>query len=168
MDTLERTTELLSTRTAFEAETIAEALRQRGISAQAVDAQNAQLWAGAFGGAKVLVLVRQHEAAKAALEEIRREAQNIDWSQTDAGGADDDVEDSDSASSRRARRRHRRAALTLAMVIVPVGFIVLSRGTLQHNPLVQIIGGTLLALALAIWIIVQNAGREDSQGSPRG
>lgn len=158
-DDRERTLELVSTRTGFEAEAIAAALRERGINAQTIDSQNAELWGGSMGTAKVVVLERDALAARAALEDIRSDARRIDWEAVDVG---------EGPSTLTARRRHHRAALTLAFLLLPVGFIIISHGTLRHNPMVQLIGGTLMTLSIAIALIVYNARQRERGEAGRG
>ena len=84
-DSDESTAVLITTRSAFEAETVAAALRQRGMAAQAVDTVTTALWAGAVGGAKVLVYQRELEDAKALLKAIRAEGAAVDWDTADVG-----------------------------------------------------------------------------------
>lgn len=129
---------LATTRSAFEAETIAAALRHRGFAAQAVDTASAQVWSGAIGSAKVLVYERDLEAARDELRRIRAEGAAVDWDSADLGEQFD------------AERPTSRFTWTTVLVLVLVGLVVVSAGTRRADPVVQAIGGAALLLALVI------------------
>ncbi len=134
----ESTTVLVTTQTAFEAETIAAALRDRGMAAQAVNTATTQLWAGAVGGAKVLVYQRELEAARAMLKTIRAEGAAVDWDGTDLG-PDFDAEPQSS-----------RSTWTIVLILVAIGLTVLSMGMTRHDAVLQGLGVCALVLAAII------------------
>lgn len=129
---------LATTRTAFEAETIAAALRHRGFAAQAVDTASAQVWSGAIGSAKVLVYERDLDAARDELRRIRSEGAAVDWDSTDLGEQFD------------AERPSSRFAWTTVLLLVLAGLVVVSAGTNRGDPVIQTIGGAALLLAIVI------------------
>jgi hypothetical protein len=134
----ESTAVLITTRTAFEAETIAAALRDRGMAAQAINTATTQLWAGAIGGAKVLVYQRELDDAKAMLRTIRAEGAAVDWDGTDLG-PDFDTEPASS-----------RSTWTIVLILVFIGLGVLSAGVSRHDPVLQALGVCALVLAAII------------------
>lgn len=74
---------LLSTRTEFEGETIAEALRARGIPA-VVHATSAHIlpWPSPnFASVRVVVQAGRLDEARRLLDDVRKEAAGIDWNQ---------------------------------------------------------------------------------------
>jgi hypothetical protein len=73
-----------------EAAAIVTALSERGIEANIVGGFTAGFIAEAPGYVRVLVKQRDLEAAKAALEEIVIEHDNIDWSKVDVGDPEDE------------------------------------------------------------------------------
>jgi hypothetical protein len=79
---------LVQVSTDWEAGLIAEALRHRGIDAEVAGALTSQFRAEAPGLVRVIVPHAQLERARAALEEQKREASDIDWSQVDVGDSD--------------------------------------------------------------------------------
>ena len=144
----ERTVVIAETRTAFEAETIAAALRERGVDARVFDSATTQAWGMAISGvsgAKVVVLEHQADEARKAMEEVRVESASIDW---------DAVELGDDPSVQRLTQvaKARRWVWTVMMLLVPAGFIVLSVGIHGGDPMVKILGGVLLATALVMGI----------------
>jgi Putative prokaryotic signal transducing protein len=143
----ERTSPVASTRTVFEAEAIAAALQARGINARVVDAANAALWSGTFGGAKVIVLEHDKSAAAEALRELRTERDSIDWDQVDVGAPGPDKREGEST---RQQREHRRWSWTAAVLLMPIGFMLLAAGAGRGDPLLQMLGGALLVGSLVI------------------
>ncbi len=144
----ERTVVIAETRTAFEAETIAAALRERGVDARVLDGATTQAWGMAISGVsgvKVVVLEHQVEAARKAMEEVRVESASIDW---------DAVELGHDPSVQRLTQvaKSRRWVWTVIMLLVPAGFIVLSVGIHRGDSMVKILGGVLLATALVMGI----------------
>ncbi len=142
----EHTTVVAETRTAFEAETIAAALRERGIDARVFDAATATAWGMSLtgiNGVKVAVLEHEADAAKRALEEIRVESASIDWDQVDLG-SDPSVQRLTQVS------RSRRWVWTLVILLVPAAFIVLTIGVQRGDLILKTIGGVLLAAALVM------------------
>ena len=144
----ERTVVIAETRTAFEAETIAAALRERGVDARVLDSATTQAWGMAIGGVsgvKVVVLEHEVERARKAMEEVRVDSASIDWDGVDLG-SDPSVQRLTQVS------KSRRWVWTVVMLLVPAGFIVLSVGIHRADPMVKILGGVLLAGALVMGI----------------
>jgi hypothetical protein len=144
----ERTVVIAETRTAFEAETIAGALRERGVDARVLDAATTQAWGMAISGVsgvKVVVLGHEVEAARLAMEEIRVESASIDWDAVDLG-SDPNVERLGQVS------RSRRWVWTVMLLLVPAGFSVLTMGVNRGDPMVQALGGVLLAAAIVMGV----------------
>jgi hypothetical protein len=144
----ERTVVIAETRTAFEAETIAAALRERGVDARVLDTATTQAWGMAIGGVsgvKVVVLEHEVELARKAMEEVRVESASIDW---------DAVELGDDPSVQRLTQvsKSRRWVWTVMMLLVPAGFIVLSVGIHRGDSMIKVLGGVLLAAALVMGI----------------
>lgn len=129
---------LATTRSAFEAETIAAALRHRGFAAQAVDTATAHVWSGAIGSAKVLVYERDLDAAREELRRIRSEGAAVDWDSAELGEEFD------------AERPSSRFAWTTVLLLVLLGLVVVSAGTNRADPVIQAIGGAALLLAAVI------------------
>lgn len=148
----ESTAVLITTRTAFEAETIAAALRDRGMAAQAIDTATTQLWAGAIGGAKVLVYQRELDDARELLKTIRAEGAAVDWDAADIGPEFD----ADKPSS--------RATWTIVLICVMLGLGVLAVGMKNHDPILEALGVCALILAA---IIGRGAWVADTRRSPR-
>lgn len=140
----DRTTVLLTTRTAFEADSIASALKARGIDARVLDAATAAVWSGMLGGVKIVVLESQLSAARAALFDVRREGDSIDWAGVDVG------ESTEPALVRPMSRSHRWMWTLAVLLLPPAGLMVLSHGVGIADPLVQILGGTLMVAAMVI------------------
>lgn len=139
---------IAETRTAFEAETIAAALRERGVDARVFDGATAQAWGMAIkgvSGPKVVVLEHHAEAARKALEEVRAESASIDWDAVDLG-------DDPSVQRLTQVSRSRRWVWTVMMLLVPIGFVVLTLGVQRGDSMVKILGGVLLAAALVMGI----------------
>ncbi|CAG1008387.1 hypothetical protein PHYC_03559 [Phycisphaerales bacterium] len=83
---------LTSTRTEFEAQTIATALEAEGIPVRVfAAASHGVQWEGGIANS-VRVMVRRADAAMAAeaLHRIRRDSRAIDWSQVDVGPPEDE------------------------------------------------------------------------------
>ncbi len=154
----ERTVVIAETRTAFEAETIAGSLRERGIDARVLDSATAQAWGMAISGvsgATVVVLEHEVEGARLAMEEIRVESASIDWDAVDLG--------SDPSVQRLAQvSRSRRWVWTVMLLLVPAGFAVLTVGVKRADPMVQILGGVLLAAAMVMGVIQMMPERGES------
>jgi len=161
----EHTTVVAETRTAFEAETIAAALRERGVDARVFDAATTMAWGTALAGVsgvKVAVLEHEADAARRALEEIRTESASIDWNQVDLG--------SDPAVQRLAQvSRSRRWVWTLIVLLVPAGFLVLTIGVARGDPILKIIGGVVLSAALVMGVVqmMPSAARSRARATDR-
>lgn len=143
----ERTAVVATTATAFEAETIAAALRERGIEARVIGtAGNVVMGVPIADELGIKVLVFEHElaAARQALESIRSDARRIDWDQAEIGG--DDLE----AQNLLQYARAKRWMWTLVLVLAPAGLFVVSAGVLRGDPLIQTIGGVLLITAIVM------------------
>jgi hypothetical protein len=140
----EQTVEVAVTRTAFEAETIAAALREREIDARVLDGATSTTWGATMGpstGVKVVVLAHELERAKLALEEIRVESATIDWDAVDLG--------SDPRVERLVHATHaRRWVWTVILMLVPAGFI-------------KLIGGVLLLAAIALGVVQMMPDRRE-------
>lgn len=135
----ESTAVLITTRTAFEAETIAAALRDRGIAAQAINTASAQVWGGlAVGQAKVLVYERELEDARTLLKTIRAEGAAVDWESADVGPDFD------------AEKPTSRSIWTIVLLLVLLGLGVLSVGVKRYDPVLQALGVCALILAAII------------------
>ncbi len=142
----EHTVIVAETRTAFEAEAIAGALRDRGVDARVFDAATSAAWGislTGINGVKVAVLEHEAEMARRELEAIRAESASIDWDQVDLG--------SDPGVQRLVQvSRSRRWVWTLIVLLVPAGFMVLTIGVSRADPILKIIGGVLLGAALVM------------------
>src|SRR5690349_5181375 len=97
----EPTAMLVQTGSPFEAETVAAALRDRGIDARVADAATTGVFGGAIGTAKVMVLASQENEARAALADIKAEGSSIDWEVVEPEG----TPPADSLPGRGARGR---------------------------------------------------------------
>lgn len=145
----ERTVVVATTPTAFHAETIATALRERGLDARVLDAATTQIWGmpmGPSGGVKVVVLEHEADRAKIAIEDVRAESAGIDWDTVDLG---DDPEVRRLVQYSKARRW----VWTVALLLVPGGLFVMWAGVTRSDYIVKIIGGTMLAAALVMSIL---------------
>ena len=148
----ESTAVLVTTQTAFEAETVAAALRDRGLAAQAINTATTQLWAGAVGGAKVLVYQRELEDARAMLKAIRADGAAVDWDSAELGPEFD------------AEKPSSRSAWTIVLILVAIGLVVLSIGMNRRDPVLQGLGACALVFAL---IVGRGAWVADSRRGPR-
>jgi hypothetical protein len=142
----ESTVVVASVRNAFEAETIAAALHERGIDARVFDAATTMAWGmpmGESGGVKVVVLEHELERARRALDDVRLESASIDWDAVDVG---------EDPSARRLGQvsRSRRWAWTVMLLLVPAGLMVMSIGVNRSDATLKILGGVLLAMAVAM------------------
>ena len=146
----EKTVAVAVTPTVFLAETIAAALRERGIDARVLDDGATGTWGMPMGpgnGVKVVVLERDKEGAELALAEVRVESQSIDWEAVDLGTSPE-VQRMAQAS------RARRWVWTISILMVPIGLFVLAFGVDRGDPNIKIVGGTLL-LASIVLVVYQ-------------
>lgn len=158
MDTgTERTVVLVSTRTAFEADAIAAALRERGVNARAIPGP--QLPVGKQVDSRVMVVEEQEPAARHALEDIRSQSAEIDWDAVaeETGASDDNSSPTPSSE--------RRLLMTTAILLLPIGFVVTSVGQSRGDPMIRLIGISLVATALTAGGYVLLNGRPNSPGS---
>jgi hypothetical protein len=147
----DRSALIATTQTAFHAETIAAALRDRGIEARVADAGTSLPWGGVDvspkgGGVHVVVRERDRDEAIRALEQVREESASIDWDAVDLG-SDPTVERLVHTS------RTRRWMWTVAVILVPIGLFILSYGIDHGDRIVQILGGTLLGTSIVMVLI---------------
>ena len=143
------TVELMKTRTGFEAETIAAALRDRGVDARAIDSHAGVMISNVVAPPSVIVLADHLDAAQHALEEIKSEASAIDWSQVDVGEGNFAPPAPGS-----------RWAWTISVLLVPIGILVLSYGTQRGDRTIQAIGAAVLGAAIVIAVaLMVNPGR---------
>lgn len=138
----ERTVALVTTRTSFEAEVIAQALRERGVNAQV--ATTPQLPVGSMNAARVMVLESEEDFARRALEDVKAENSRVNWEQAEFDEPDEEA----TRTVRRAVNKENRLVLTLGVIFVPIGLAVLMYGTMYLNPMVRTIGGAVLACAM--------------------
>ncbi len=159
----DETVVLLETTTGFEAETIAAALRSRGIEARTADTATAAIMNNAIGYSKVLVLRAQEAEARQTLRTIRQDSVDIDW-KTEVG------EGGEGSPREGVKSRGERVLLTTSVVLVPAGLFVLTSGVNQHNQVIQILGGAILAMALvaASVVLLKPGGGSDETGSSEG
>jgi hypothetical protein len=156
----DRSAVIATTTTAFHAETIAAALRDRGIEARVADAGTSLPWGGVEvrpegGGVHVVVRERDRDAALRTLEKVREESASIDWDAAELG--------SDPAVERIAQvSRTRRWVWTMAMLLVPAGLFMLSLGTSRGDRILQMIGGTLLGAAIVMIVMQMLPAQESS------
>lgn len=136
---------LVETRTGFEAETIAAALNDRGVLARVMGATTAELWSSSFGGAQVMVRADEIDRATRELAQIRRDARQAADDQWEA------FDDADDDTPLRDPQLRRGYWTLLLLFMVPTGLWLLSRGTMQQNPYVKILGGVLLISAGVIF-----------------
>ncbi len=142
----EKTVAVAVTPTVFLAETIASALRERGIEARVLDDGATQTWGMPMGpgnGVKVVVLERDKEGAELALADVRLESQSIDWDAVDLGSSSE-VQRLAQAS------KARRWVWTLSILMVPIGLFVLAFGVDRGDPNIKIVGGTLLVASMVL------------------
>ncbi|HVU65152.1 MAG TPA: hypothetical protein VHC70_14315 [Phycisphaerales bacterium] len=159
----ERSAVVATTETAFHAETIAAALRDRGVEARVADAGTLLPWGGVDvrpEGRGVHVVVRESDRANAirTLEQLREESASIDWDAADLG-SDPTVERIVQVS------RTRRWVWTVAVLLVPIGLFVLAYATTRNDRIVQILGGTLLLAAIVMIVMQLFPSQEDSNDS---
>lgn len=146
-----RTVALVTVPRAFEAEAIAQALRERGINARAVGTTMGAVLSNQIAPARVMVLADEAEHARSVLEQIQSEASRIDWSQVEVG---EPVEPPPTPRG--------RWAWTVSLLLVPLGFVVLSVGVQRHDVMIQALGGTALVAAVVIALVMMNADRASS------
>lgn len=143
----ERTVVVATTATAFEAETIAAALRERGFEARVVGVAGDVIMGVSIGretGIKVMVFEHELESARRALDAIRQDAREIDWEQAEMG------EDDSEAQQLLQYARAKRWMWTLVIVLAPAGLFVVSAGVMRGDKIVQMIGGVLITLAIVM------------------
>lgn len=162
----EPTVTLLNCRTSFEAEAIAHALRSRGVNAQTVDSANAGIWLGMNNVSQPKIVVLAHDEARArrALEEIKSEVSEIDWSTVDVGDEAEGVRLTEAA-------RTRRWMWTLLVILVPIGLFILALGLQRGDRMIQLLGGVLLATSLALALGAMSPEKDsenDGTGSRSG
>lgn len=150
------TATLLKTTTGFEAEAIAAALRERGVEARAVDTTTGAMLSNQVSPPRVIVLAHELEHARVVLDQVQTEASQIDWSQVELGEAE--------APPLPPRTRW---TWTLAVLLVPVGLVVLSIGTQRNDRLLQTIGGAVLAASMVIAIALMFAASRSPEPSER-
>ena len=152
----EATVTIAQTRSIFEADTIAAALRSRGVDARVMNAATNAVWGGMFTPAAVMVLASEEAAARLALEEIKSEVSQIDWEQAviEEPGA------GEGRSVLREPSRARQWMWTLVVILVPAGLFVLSYGVNRSDPAIQAIGGTLVLCALVMGAYLMMPERE--------
>ncbi len=153
----ESTIELVKAKTGFEAETIAAALRDRGINARAVNTITGDMLSHEVSRARVIVLAHELDDAKVMLEQIQSEAGQIDWSQVEVGEAES-VPPAPSG----------RWAWTLSLLLVPVGLVVMSIGTQRADGMLQTIGGVVIVGGLALGAGLMLSGGGGGRGSSGG
>ena len=155
MDDHESTAVLKTTLTAFEAETIAAALRERGIDARVLDVAGNMVWGVPISGVKVVVMERDLEAARKVLDEIKVDSASIDWDSADLG-------DESEANKLLQYNKTRRWMLTLVIMLVPIGLFVLSFSVMRGDPYLKILGGVLLITAMMLgWNFFMSPKRPD-------
>lgn len=84
---------LVSLATAAEAASMVTALAERDIEASTSDSSAFPGALGLEGGVQVMVKRSDFDRAKEALEEIRKEFNEVDWSKIDVGEADESTSD---------------------------------------------------------------------------
>lgn len=82
------TATLVQLQTEWQAQLIADALRDKGIDAAIEGSLTSQFRAEAPGYVRILVPVNQLERAREMLEQHKREVSEIDWSTVDFSGSD--------------------------------------------------------------------------------
>jgi hypothetical protein len=153
----EKTVVVAVANTVLLAEAIAAALRDRGVNARVLDEGGAGTWGmpmSSGGGVKVEVLEHEKEAAALALSETRVESQSIDWDAVDLG------------SDEEARKliqvsRTNRWIWTIAVLMVPIGLFVLAFGVDRGDPIIKVVGGTLLLTAIVMAVYQLFPERKD-------
>lgn len=149
------TVELMKTKTGFEAETIAAALRARGVDARAIDTHAGAMLSTTIAPPSVIVLADHLDAAQHALEEIKSEASEIDWSQVDVG--EGTIVPPSPGS---------RWAWTISVLLAPLGILTLSYGTQRNDRTVQAIGAAVIGAAIVIAVVLMiSSGRDSSRDS---
>lgn len=153
----EATIELIRTRTAFEADSIAAALKARGIDARVIGTAGAAVWGGApqLSAVKILVLQSQEAQAQRALEELKSESSSIDWDAVDVGDESEGVRLTEAAKSR-------RWMWTLVCVMVPVGLAILALGIDRGDSMIKMLGGMLVTSAVVMAVFLMGGERKGS------
>jgi hypothetical protein len=157
---------VLSTHTTeFQAATLARALEARGIQARVVGALTTGFRAEAPGVAKVMVLQRDLERAKAAVEAIRAEGtDDIDWSEAEAAAPPPDAAPAERITPERSW------GWTVALVILlPVGLFVTWLGNRPGaDAISRAIGPVILGIALVLiaWLLM--TGSDSSAADDNG
>jgi hypothetical protein len=111
---------LTSTRTGFEAETIAQALNAHGVPAQVfgLAAQVMQWELGYHDAIKVMVRRGDLETAKDILKAIKADSVDIDWSEVDVGPEIPDTEQRNAPADRPGTRRSRLPSAVVVLIII--------------------------------------------------
>ena len=150
----EPTIELVTTRTAFEADSIAAGLRARDIDARVYDTASASVWGGApqLSAVKVVVLASQEAAARRAMEEMKAESTSIDWDAVDVGDEAEGVRMTEAAKAR-------RWMWTLVVLLVPVGLAILALGIDRGDGMIKMLGGILVISALVMGAFLMGGER---------
>ncbi len=125
---------LTSTRTEFEARSLAAALQAEGIESRVfAAAASGVAWEGGISNA-VRIMVRRADvpAAAEAMYEMRRASRAIDWSQVDFGEPEDEVAAEAASAPRqsgvRALWRYRVRTVGVVLIFLPMMASWLGRG----------------------------------------
>jgi hypothetical protein len=137
---------LRTVRSDFEAETIAAALRDRGIDARAVGGETAGYRAAAPGAVRVMVRRLDLERAEQALLDIRTGSVDIAWDELNPGPPEDAAEPEPAASD------SRRWAWTAALAfLLPAGlFLTFTFSGPNYSREIRAIGPIVVGVALVI------------------
>lgn len=144
---------LLETRNGFEAEAIAAALNNRGITARTADTAGSTVMSGVLVRPKVLVPENTLTLAKQVLAEVRAEMSDIDWESMDVGEREE-------APRIQAAKRGRRVLMTASIILIPVGLAVLALGMDRQDRMLQALGGAVMLVSLTVMLsLIAVAGR---------
>jgi hypothetical protein len=154
-----------STRTEFEAGTIAETLRSTGIEARVFSAaaMGIQWEGGISNNVRIMVRARDLHAAQEALGTFRRHARSIDWSAVDVGEPEDELPSPRSRIAGLSPALYRVRIIGMALL---TGVMLLSLGL---HPLLSL--GIAIALAAGGWQAIPQSDPETltaSQPAGRG
>jgi hypothetical protein len=151
---------VLSTHTTeFQAATLARALESRGIPARVVGALTTGFRAEAPGVSKVMVLRRDLEQARAAVQAIRAEGtDDIDWSEAESAPLPFEPTDAAPASPERSW-----GWTVVLVILLPIGLFVTWLGNRPGSDTIsRAIGPVILATAavLVAWLVTSGSEAE--------
>lgn len=155
---------VLSTHTTeFQAATLARALESRGIPARVIGALTTGFRAEAPGVAKVMVLQRDLERARAAVAAIKAEGTDeIDWSEAESAAPPPEAPEPAHAAPERSW-----GWTVVLVILLPIGLFVTWLGNRPGaDPISRAIGPVILGIAavLVAWLVTSGSDSETNNG----